>query len=340
MINNLLATPGLHRELAVKLNYNGVTVLKESSFRSRLSGSRSVTLLPNGELVSNELLKKLQPIPEGKPITKKIDKKNGETISPIKNESLSPSKEREYRVNKKVIRQRVYAYLLGQQKPILHGFVVSFPPCVDDDLAYRAFNIWLTTCREKLNLREYLWTAERQENGTIHYHILVPQFLNVQKANRAMSNTLANFVRKKELNWNVHAAKRYNGVDISKNRKTKKITNFALGSNSRALSNYITKYISKNDNPFRHYAWHNSRGFSAVFTSLSLTETEAKYFKIRGALNMDRCFVSEYATFVGWDRQPADVYLNALAFVNRIVLNKGPDELIHKKLSLNFSLLN
>lgn len=328
---NLLATPPLHRELLVKLNYNGVTVLKDGRFRSRLSGSRSVTLLPNGELISNDKLKKLQPpgkMPEGK----KVEKPS--SLSPLK-------KSREYRVNKKIIRQRVYAFLLGQNKPILHGFVVSFPPCVTDDLAYQAFNIWLTTCREQLHLREYLWTAERQpDTGTIHYHILIPQYLNVYKANKAMSNTLANFVRKGKLNWNVQAAKRYNGVDISKNRKTKKITNFALGSSARALSNYITKYISKNDDPFKHYAWHNSRGFSAVFTSISLTESEAKYFQIRGSLNMDRCFVSEYATFVGWMTTPAPVFLGALAFVNRLILNRGPDESIHKKLQLNFSLLN
>jgi hypothetical protein len=334
--SNVLITPPMHRELAVKLSCNGVTVLKDGGrFKKRLNGSRSHTMLPDGTLIANKILRELQPAliqPSKKPPGKKIDA-DPATLQ-------EPKEPREYSVNKKLIRQRVYAFLLGQRKPQLYGITVSFPPCVTDELAYRALNIWLTRCRQSLKLENFLWVAERQGVGTIHYHILIPQYFNVQRANKFMADTLANFVRKGDLNWNLHAAKRYNGVDISKNRNTKRVTNFALGSNSKALALYITKYISKNENgrngekgkPFTRLAWHNSRGFSSVFTSVALTEAEAKYLQLRSYLNMERVFTTEYAVFIGWHQSPAAIFTRSLQLVNDCILNKGDPDLLKQKL--------
>jgi len=298
---NLLKTPTSNGDLVVKFTCSGATVLKDDrQFHRRVNGSRSHVLLPNANLVpwdhidergNYQLEKPIKNLPAGKKVTRAKPE-------PLEGEPVKEPKQ--YRINKKLIRQRVYAFLLAQKKPVLHAVTVSFPPCVNEDTGYIALNSWLTYCRTYLHLRNYLFVAERQKNGTIHFHILVPQYINIQKANKAMGVTLANMVRSGKLNWNVKAARKYNGVDLSKNRNTKRVTNFALGGSQKALANYITKYVSKNDEGFTHYAWHNSRGFSSMMLSITLTESEAKYLQVRQVLDLQRCRMTEFATFVPW----------------------------------------
>ncbi len=322
---NLLSIPFSHQELVVKCTHTGVTVLKEGArFRKRASGSQSHSLVgrlgsdPRLEsfLVENKLLK--QPDPEKKKPVRKIA---GFDSAEVK----EPPAPREYRVNKKLIRARVYGFLLGQAKPVLHGWVASFPPCVSEHLAHKALNTWLTVCRQSLFLREYLWTKERQPTtGTVHFHALIPQYLDVVKANRAMAVILANMVRSGELKWSISGAARYNGVHIMKHKNTKRVTNFAKGSEQRSLANYITKYVSKNDEEYSHLAWHNSRGFSSVMTGLCLTEAEAKYLGLRQYLNMEKVHAGEYAIWIGWKQAPPAFFNDALRLMNYQLLNKGP----------------
>ncbi len=337
MSHNLLAETTFGHNLRVKLTCSGVTVLKdERIFKKRVSGSRSHTVTPHPLLVPNTALNSRGNIGAE------------ELAAPVRKTRTQPRPQgekvtREYRVNKKLIRHRVFNYLLGQQKPILHAVTISFPLHLADDLGYQALNTWLTVCRQSLHLRDYLYVAERQDNatdtlpGTIHFHLLVPQYLNIVKANRAMAVILANMVRKGKLKWSIYAAKRYNGVHLGKNKTTKRVTNFALGSSKKALANYITKYISKNDQPFTHYAWHNSRGFSAVMTSICLTEAEAKFYGIRQYLNMDKTFAGEFAIFIAWNDIAPKFFIDVMRLVNSSILNKG-DPAIDPHIPLKFLL--
>lgn len=322
---NLLQSPYTSDPMIVKCSYNGVTVLKSANsedikagtwipgrFRSRFSGSRSHEITLQG---------KLRLRPKEEKVSLSLSKKNRDTDEPA---DQDPKEDRLYKINKKLIRNRVYAYLLGQKKPILHGLVISFPPCVTDDIAYQALNTWLTTCRQSIHLRDYLWIAERQpDTGTIHYHALIPQYFNIEKANRAMQTILCNMVRKGKLKWHIKAAKRYNGVHLQKDKNTKKITNFARPDKSRALSNYITKYITKNDDGYAHFAWHCSRGFSAIFTGVTLTQAEAKYLKIKSLINRERTFENDHCLFIGWYQTP-DFFNQLLRIINYAILNRPP----------------
>jgi hypothetical protein len=333
MLNdNILKIPTFQHELLVKMTHSGVTVLKDGKFRSRIQGSRSHTMLPNAVLVDNTTL---QSIEQGKDST--AVRKLHPTCTQLGEEKFGKEKKSiEYHVNKKLVRARVYAYIMAMQKPVLHAVTISFPPCITDDIGYKLLNTWLTVCRKSLHLREYLFVAERQKIGTVHFHLLVPQFINIHKANRAMAVCICTLIKKGQLNWHRSAAKRYNGVDIAKNRNTKRVTNFALGSSKKVLAHYITKYISKNQDGFKHYAWHNSRGFSSMMTSISLTEAEAKSLFIRPLLNMEKPFVTEWAKFYYWVDGAHSFFTNCLKFVNAAILNKGPGKLRQKmEYSLN-----
>jgi hypothetical protein len=332
MRSNFLETPPTHHELVCKLTHRGVTVLKDRRFCSRLTGSRTHTMLPTGALVDNRTRLALES-PEGKPgKAKKVS-----TSSPL----VTQKREIEYFVNEKLISARTFSYVMAMDKPILHAITISFPPCVTDDQGYQYLNTWLTRCGDEIHLRDYLWVAERQPTtGTIHFHILVPQYLNVIQANKIMQGILCTQIKKGKLNWHRSAAKRYNGVDIAKNRNTKKVTNFGRPGARKALVAYIVKYFAKGkknqaDKGFSHYAWHNSRGFSSMMTAVTLTALEGKFLGIRNLINLDRTWKKEFYTWIPWKGIAPGFFVDALRTVNRTILNKGSSMTMEK---LNYVL--
>lgn len=286
---------------------------------------------------------------------------NQENFSPESAEfAENPAKkerEKAYTINKREVRQRILAYNntnKGQKE--LYFWTVTFPEGTPDDICYQAFNTWLTALRTpgrvkdgklidkngklvtkwkavKAMLREYLWIAERQlgerltvkkaATGTIHFHIAIPHFMNVTRANALMRGTLKNLAKKGLMPGAVCNGKtgdqyylpsiaKYNGVHISRNKKTGQIINFAIKRNSRALATYLTKYITKNNAgvpdetgligipAFTHLAWHNSRGFSCLFTGITFTIAEFDALGLRPYLNRVRVFTMNFATFVPW----------------------------------------
>lgn len=301
--------------------------MKVGKFKTRITGSRSFTVLPNGLLVDLKTRDKLKcPGDIKADQAAKTAKGNrekraaAEKLLPVSLAdqlagSLNDRHEKEprrYYVKGKEVFARVYSLVNAQKNPLLHMVTVSFPPMVSDDQGYKYLNQWLTVCRQSLHLREYLYVAERQEIGTVHFHLMIPQFLNIVKANRAMMVILKNEVQKKNLDWSVFAAKKYNGVDIAKERiknpvtgkwiTTGKVTNYADPKLRKKLISYITKYVSKGERPkdpsivhegFKHLAWHNSRGFSAMFTGISLLKEEIKFLGLGRHANHDKKFTRE-----------------------------------------------
>lgn len=268
-----------------------------------------------------------------------------------------------YTINKREARQRILGYtntMKGRKE--LYFFTVSFPGGTADDICYQAFNTWLTKLRtpfkdktgKKLRpmLRDYLWIAERQMGDrlkekkapthTIHFHIAIPHFMHVQKANALMRGTLKNLAKKGVMPGAVCNGKngdqyylpciaKYNGVDICKNKKTGRVVNFAVKKGSRALATYLTKYITKNDAgvpdetghiavpAFTHLAWHNSRGFSCLFTGVTFTIQEFTDLGFRPFLNKVRQFRMNFATFVPWLYGPPPLLYDHLFSLNSSV---------------------
>jgi hypothetical protein len=248
-------------------------------------------------------------------------------------------RKKSYSVDKAAVRQRIYAMVNTMKgKKRLFFWTVSFPEGTPDDTCYKAFNTWLTSLRQRGMLHDYLWIAERQEGDrlkdktkqpthTIHFHIAIPHYLDVQKANAMMRGTLKGYAKKglmpgafctvsaapslRKYSYTASIAK-YNGVDICKDRKTRKPINFAVKKGQRALAHYLTKYVTKNDAGqvddkgeliapgFEHFAWHCSRGFSRLFTGVTCTIKEFQAAGLGGYLNRVRVFKMEFATFVPW----------------------------------------
>ncbi len=212
-------------------------------------------------------------------VTDKINKTylltvHGKLITIIKNISqnsypkskIYSYKKKSYKLNKKKIRKRIYSYTnLEQTKKRLYFITVTFPFKTTDNQAYKLFNLWLTKLRKKDIIKSYIWVVERQKNNTIHFHLLINQYFKVKKANFAMKESLINMYNKDKKVFNGYNPLNYNGIDIAKNRKTKKVTNFARANKGKTLQKYITKYISKNETEFNRLTWHCSRDISKLF---------------------------------------------------------------------------
>lgn len=327
----LLAVPAFIHSLTIKATHTGITVLKDGRFKKRYTGSRQSAVDINGKLyvkaadlkkaiqekgTSERAIKKgLQP-PAVRALANSPDPHRENESS--KKQLSTPR--REYRVNKLEVRQRLFTMIntmKGGRE--LYFWTVTFPMGTGDDVAYKAFNTWLTTLRQKKFLRNYLWIAERQQNGTVHFHIAIPHKMSVVHANRMMRVTLATFAKRKEIPFSIHQCKRYNGIDISKNRKTGRVTNFAIKKGSRALANYLTKYVTKNDAGFPHLAWHNSRGFSALFTGITFTVEEFLGYGFDKLVIRKSIINNEFFMFFPWCGDPPIAVTSHLYDLNSYV---------------------
>jgi hypothetical protein len=234
-----------------------------------------------------------------------------------------------YRLNKKEVGHRVRGMFntvrrCGQtgkgyrnKKAVMYFFTVTFPVSTAEDLCYKLLNTWLTNLRQAGKLRSYLWVAEKQKNGTTHFHICIPHYLNVQTANKQMRQSIIFLIGKRELDWTIEAAKKYNGVDIAKDRKTRRVVNFADEKKERSLSRYLTKYVSKNDDAHNRQPWHCSRDWAALIKGVHLTLDQLQQLcggnteQIRPGV-----FENEYVQFWGWKGKPPDKLRNHLADLN------------------------
>jgi len=211
-----------------------------------------------------------------------------------------------------------------RQNAFLGMLTVSFPPAVSENIASQALNTWLTALRQKGRrvLKQYLWVSERQKIGTIHYHMLILNRVNIVYVNRAMRVVLCNLVRAGVIDYPLSAMKRYNGVDLAKDRKTRVVTNFCDPKSRKALMNYIIKYVHKNNESFDHAAWNCSRGFSSLFTGMTCTYEEFIKMSWENNAAPDPAINSEWFMFFPWqkDTGPPVEFIHHLARINSYIL--------------------
>lgn len=321
MINyQLLDVPITRTPMTASVTVKGITLLKESKFKRRHSGSKLVVQQPGSGFKDLRQYRKEWP-QEFKPKKKRTKKNNSlpDQVSEIQPQQKQ-KKERFYVIDKKQVSHRILNYVISMAgEKMLYFWTVTFPKGTPDDVCYRLFNIWLTRLRSEKMLKEYLWIAERQVNGTVHYHVCVNNRMPVQKANRFMRSAIFTAIDRGEIQYNRTDAAKYNGIDIAKNRKTKRVTNFAKQKNQKALSNYLTKYISKSQDKFTHLAWHNSRGYSALVISVNLTESEYIKSNLESFCDLEKKLEGQYFVFMRWKGSPPESVIKYLSYVNSII---------------------
>lgn len=197
-------------------------------------------------------------------------------------------KKTEYRLNKKKVREKCSSFFgLKQSRKFLAFYSISFPAGMADEYIMQCYNTFLTRCRKDMRLKSYLWVAERQKNGTLHFHVLTNNFMAIRRVNWYMAKAIENIIKKNNLDLNFDV-KKYNGVDVKR-----------CNNNRKALNQYLTKYISKNEIEFFRLPYHSSRDISQLFTAETFKhESSPEFSFIRKALYHLKTFVvdNEYCT--------------------------------------------
>lgn len=346
--------PGMSGDpLIFRISHTGATLLKEGSFKKRFTGGEAVVDI-NGKLYTSKkdylhALKKEEEdriqykismgYPEKKARLTKTDKPGDKKSIGAKDTDVKIKKQ--YSVNKTEVTNRIACMtsaMFSHQKSggFLGMLTITFPPAVNENIAMQALNTWLTALRQKGKriIRQYLWVSERQDGkrledqskatNTIHYHMLILNRVNIVAVNRAMRVVLCNLVRAGVITYPLAAMKRYNGVDLAKDRKTRVVTNFCDPKSRKALSFYITKYVTKNSALFDNAAWGCSRGFSALFTGLTCTYQEFIKMCWDDAVWQEPAVSNKYFDFFPWfkDTGPPWQFVDLLSRVNSYILRQ------------------
>ena len=220
-----------------------------------------------------------------------------------------------YTLNKTKVRDKCTAFFeLERSRKFCAFYSVSFPAGSKEEDIYKVWNAWLTNLRKTYGLRDYLWVAEYQKNGTLHYHLLVNVFMNIKRVNRAMGVCLFHNNMLGSLTID-----KYNGVDV------KRVT-----SNRGALNAYLTKYISKGENHiYKRAAWRCSQSVSALFTSVRIDEETSIALQREFARLPLRKYENDYAEIYFFNVKTASGWFNLPEYC-RNKINRINNE-IHKE---------
>lgn len=231
-------------------------------------------------------------------------------------------KERKYKINKQKIRSRLLTHINCQRGyKQLYMLTITFPPMVGDDIAYKLLNLFFTEARQQHLLKSYLWVAERQKNGTIHYHVAITHYVKIQALNCIMRDNIKKYIRKGLIAWTQSEAHLYNGCDLAKDRQSGRITNYADVRNKKLLGAYITKYVTKNTEEFKHLAWHNSRDFSAIFLKQAIELAILKKIHASAIEMLSAPFVNDYCATHFWNTRPPNWATSKLYSINDSILH-------------------
>ena len=229
-------------------------------------------------------------------------KKKKASVSDDETPGLS---QRTYRMKKTKVKdkcQMLFNTKAGQK--FIAFYSVSFPEGISDDDAFKVWNYWLTFLRKEQKLTSYLWVTERQKNGTIHYHMLTCDYMPIRKTNDALRTILKNYNEKYNRGW--QNIENYNGVDVfsvwAKRGKNVKrgYERVSKKQGAARISQYVTKYVSKNTDTFTHLCWHCSRCVSALATSMHCTREEWQFWYGYTKEPSNRVEKIEGEGWIGW----------------------------------------
>lgn len=195
----------------------------------------------------------------------------------LKNNSPSGIMNRKIRLQMKRI---IYNWIeIVKKSPILeNGYAEYYPTFItltlpgeqmhsDKDLHATCLNRFMTMIKRTQGVKNYVWRAERQENGNLHYHIIVDKFIG-HKLVRQYWNTIMEdkgyidiyrknqskthekgfkYIDKKNKKWNYNKQYKAYLQGVSENWSNPNSTDIHSLKNIEDISSYICKYTTKGD---------------------------------------------------------------------------------------------
>lgn len=172
------------------------------------------------------------------------------------------------------------------------NFITLTLPCMqadvtDVEIKNKALNLFLTTCRQKYGMNNYIWKAEAQENGNIHFHVTTDIYIHWGDLRKLWNRCLNAFGYIAQYRANmqaVHAQGFHFREDLAKHwSREKQYQAYLYGCKTdwsdpnttdvhavRKISNlagYLTKYFTKNDTtrrPIKGRLWGMAVNLSKI----------------------------------------------------------------------------
>lgn len=294
-----------------QLSRLGMCVIKQKGFRSQFAGS-SKFLANNNHVFDKKFVIK--------------DNVQEEEKRPVKKVKPDEKEKKLYGLRKTKIRNKILNFFnLNASKKFCAFYSISFPVEISDEIGYKCLNTWLTRCRKDLGLKSYLWVAERQKNGTLHFHLITHNYMPIKKANEFMKTALYTQFTKGNINCKEKSILNYNGVDVDNLYNSKRNKNKGVRLNKfesqRKLSYYLTKYISKNETKSERLPWHCSRDISALFISINYADVTNLEIAELIADNPEAVttYEEEFFTMHYFKFVPDDFHFDDLTEVNNLI---------------------
>lgn len=174
---------------------------------------------------------------------------------------------------------------------------VTFPEGTPDKVGSTLLNILLTRWRKATPDLSYLWTAERQKNGTLHYHLVHDLYINIELLNGFMRAAIKNKVDQIP-NYTKADAERYNGVHIAPKLYS-----------STGIEKYLAKYLTKAQKSGINQPWHRSREMGNLATKVRFSMDRIRSFMSLALSYSDpendliNVFENDYCLFIAWPPQ-------------------------------------
>jgi hypothetical protein len=317
---NVKETP--YEKMDCKITHNGLLWLRSGKFTSRFDGKERLQPLNKKKQANqfdkqyNDMAKKMQnePLYFARNHFELIQRRSIQEAKKVPKQKL-------YSINKRSVRARLTNFLnTTKGEKMLYFYTITFPKSINYNSAYKILNSTLTSIRRQINDYNYLWIAERQKNGTIHFHLASFKHIKIRVINELVKKSIKNEIRIGNIDWSIHNANRYNGVDISKDRDTGIQINFATKKRSTAISKYLTKYISKSKEKFPRKAWSCSYDVSIVATSIRVCTSEAVAI-FDEMIDWNNClFSNEFCEFYPWIKEAPEIIDSILKKENDVRL--------------------
>lgn len=305
----ILGNPYTHQDMVASISLKGICFLNGTRFKKRHKGAP--------DYWQHNTLGFLH---KSHPLSYKPDKPTKRHCRNTQPKPVQVRKPKAYKIDKKAVTHRILGFvnaMPGQKR--LHLWTITFKPGTSDANCFHLLRKWLQRMVTDEGLKHYCRITERQKNGMVHFHLAVNQYFDVKRANRYMRAAMMRSVDNGEMEMDRNDIMKYNGVDICKDKKTRRVVNFAKRKSQKSLSNYLAKYVTKNDESFPQLAWHNSRSYTNVITHVQLTLPEYTKTGLQQLIETERPLTGEWFTFYRWKGQPPDPVRSYLAFVTNII---------------------
>jgi hypothetical protein len=241
------------------------------------------------------------------------------------------------RRSKQKIKDKIFALYRSSGNSNFTFLTLTLIGSSTDRAGVTVLNKFLTVLRTKYGKFVYIWIAERQENGNIHFHVILSrhfpiQYINslwvIQQFNAGIVNTQAAgrvLAVHNTTFQDLHKQGRYSDVQKFLNPvDIKKITSID------GLSCYLTEYITKNQDTFRCLPWHCNREVSKLFTkqliskrTFAKTSCKAKnrITSRKGKTYINQTYVGQHCIInTIYNKQHFQKYLHELEQVNKWIL--------------------